>query len=91
MGMSCETKQVRNIVGEEFVYRDGTNVQREICDYTGKMGAIGILKAVLKKNLDLLPGKHSADSVRKTAVLGTRHITESAAVRNLEPERWGSL
>jgi hypothetical protein len=43
------------------MYRDGTNVQCEICDYTGKMGAIGILKTGLKKNLNLLPGKHSAD------------------------------
>ena len=88
--MSCETKQVRNVVREKFMYRDGTNVQCEICDYTGKTGAIGILKTGLKKNLDLLPGKHSVDSVRKAAVLGTRHIAESAAVRNWEPERWGS-
>ena len=68
------------------MYRDGTNVQCEICDYTGKMGAIGILKTGLKKNLNLLPGKHSADWVRKTAVLGTWHIHMLQKV--LEPETW---
>ena len=56
--------------------RDGTNVQCEICVYTGKIGAIGILKTGLKKNLEFLPGKHSVDSVRKIAVLGTWHILQ---------------
>ena len=36
-------------------------------------GAIGIVTESLKKNLEVIPGKHSVDSVPKTAVLGTSH------------------
>ena len=54
MGMSRKTKQIRNKV-QEFMYRDGTNVQCEICDCAGKIGAIGILKTGLKKNFEFLP------------------------------------
>jgi hypothetical protein len=28
----------------------------------------------LKKNLEAVPGKHSIDSLQKTAILGTSHI-----------------
>ena len=28
----------------------------------------------LKKNLEIVPGKHSIDSLQKTAILGTSHI-----------------
>ena len=28
----------------------------------------------LKKNLETVPGKHSIDSLQKTAILGTSHI-----------------
>jgi hypothetical protein len=37
-------------------------------------GAIGIVAKGLKKNLEAMPGKHSIDSLQKTAVLGTSHI-----------------
>ena len=37
-------------------------------------GATGIVTRSLKKNLETVPGKHSIDSVQKTAVLGTAHI-----------------
>jgi hypothetical protein len=29
---------------------------------------------VLKKNVEAIPGKHSIDSLQKTAILGTSHI-----------------
>jgi hypothetical protein len=38
------------------------------------IGANGIVTKVLKKNLKTIPGKHSIDSLQKTAVLGTSHI-----------------
>jgi hypothetical protein len=39
-------------------------------------GATGIVKKKdLKKNLEATPGKHSTDSLQKTAVLGTSQIT----------------
>jgi hypothetical protein len=35
------------------------------------IGAAGIVTNVLRKNLEAIPGKHSIDSLQKTAVLGT--------------------
>ena len=37
-------------------------------------GDNGIAKKGLKKNSEAMPGKHSTDSIQKTAVLGTLHI-----------------
>jgi hypothetical protein len=38
------------------------------------IGATGIVTSGLKKYLETIPGKHSIDSLQKTAVLGTSHI-----------------
>ena len=38
-------------------------------------GASGIVTRSLRKNLEAVPGKHSIDSLQKTAILGTSHIT----------------
>jgi hypothetical protein len=38
------------------------------------IGATGIVSRSLRKNLEAVPGKHSIDSLQKTAVLGTSHI-----------------
>jgi hypothetical protein len=38
------------------------------------IGATGIVMRSLKKNLEAVPGKHSIDSLQKTAMLGTSHI-----------------
>jgi len=38
------------------------------------IGAIGILTKSLRENLETVPGKHSIDSLQKTAILGTSHI-----------------
>jgi len=38
------------------------------------IGATGIVTRSLKKNLETKPGKHSIDSLQKTAILGTSHI-----------------
>jgi len=40
------------------------------------IGATGIVTRSLKKNLEAVPGKHSIDSLQKTAVLGTSHIIQ---------------
>jgi len=37
-------------------------------------GATGIETRSLRKNLEDIPGKHSIDSLQKTAVLGTSYI-----------------
>jgi len=39
-------------------------------------GATGIVSRSLKKNLVTVPGKHSIDSLQKTAILGTSHIIQ---------------
>ena len=38
------------------------------------IGATGIVTRSLKKNLEAVPGKHSIDSLQKTAILGILHI-----------------
>jgi len=38
------------------------------------IGATGIVTRSLRKNLEDMPGKHSIDSLQKTAILGTSHI-----------------
>ena len=44
------------------------------------IGASGIVTRSLRKHLEAVPGKHSIDSLQKTAVLGTAHSADSAAV-----------
>ena len=36
--------------------------------------ATGIVTRNLKKNLETIPGKHSIDSLQKTAIIETSHI-----------------
>jgi len=38
------------------------------------IGATAIVTRSLKKNLEVVPGKHSIDLLQKTAILGTSHI-----------------
>ena len=38
------------------------------------IGATRIVTRSLRKNLEAVPGKHSIDSLQKTAILGTSHI-----------------
>ena len=38
------------------------------------IGATGIVMRSLRKNVEAVPGKHSIDSLQKTAILGTSHI-----------------
>jgi len=38
------------------------------------IGATGIVTRSLRKNLEAVPGKHSIDSLQKTAILGTSYI-----------------
>jgi len=38
------------------------------------IGATGIVTRSLRKNLETIPGRHSTDSLQKTAILGTSHI-----------------
>jgi hypothetical protein len=42
------------------------------------IGATGIVTRSLRENLETVPGKHSIDSLQKTAILGTSHIMYSS-------------
>jgi len=46
------------------------------------IGANGIVTRSLKKNFETTPGKHSIDSLQKTAILGTSHIIRKVPGRN---------
>jgi hypothetical protein len=56
------------------------------------IGATGILTKELKKYLETIPGKHSIDSLQKknSCTRNITHYKESAKIRNLKPEWWGS-
>jgi hypothetical protein len=57
------------------MYRDTTNVEPEMYDYTSYNWSHWNSNEKLKeKNLEAVPGKHSIDSLQKTAILGTSHI-----------------
>jgi hypothetical protein len=53
------------------MYRNTTNVEHEICNYTGNNWSNRNVKRRLKKSFEAMPEKHSTDSLPKTAVLGT--------------------
>ena len=38
------------------------------------IGTTGIVTGSVRKNLEILPGRHLIDSLQKTAILGTSHI-----------------
>ena len=38
------------------------------------IGATGIVTRSLRKNVETVPGKHSIDSLQKTAILVTSHV-----------------
>ena len=53
-------------------------------DYTGNNWSHWNSNEKLKKNLEAVPGKHSIDSLQKTAILGTSHIIRKV----LQCEAW---
>jgi hypothetical protein len=56
------------------MYRDTTNVEPEMYDYTSNNWSHWNSNEKLQENLKAIPGKHSIDSLQKTAILGTSHI-----------------
>jgi len=59
------------IIINEFMYRDTTNVEPEMCDYINKNWNHWNSNEKLKEKFGSLPGKHSIDSLQKTVILGT--------------------
>ena len=67
-------KEAEKKLIHEFMYRDTTNVVPEMYDYTSNNWSHWNITRSLRKNLEAVPGKHSIDSLQKTAILGTSHI-----------------
>jgi len=53
------------------------------------IGATGIVTRGLRKSLEVVAGKHSINSLQKTAILGTSHIIRKV-LQYEGCERWGS-
>jgi len=66
----CAKGSGKEVKIQQFMYRDTTK-----CTIIPiKIGVTGIVTRSLRKNLAAVPGKHSIDSLQKTAILGTSHI-----------------
>ena len=70
----CAKGSGKEVEIQEFMYRDTTNVETEMYDYTNNNWNHWNSNENLKKNLEAVPGKHSIESLQKTAILGTSHI-----------------
>jgi hypothetical protein len=51
-----------------------TNVEYEICEYTGTNWSHCNTDKGLKKNLETMPGKYAIVSFQKTTILETSHL-----------------
>ena len=71
--MLCKRKG-KEVKIQEFMYRNTRNVEPEMYDQSAIIGATEVVTKSLRKNLEAVPGKHSTDSLQKTAILGTSHI-----------------
>ena len=69
----CAKGSGKEVKIQEFMYRDTTNVEPEMYNYTSKNWSHWNSNENLKENLEAVPGKHSIDSLQKTAILGTSH------------------
>ena len=70
----CAKEGGKEVKIQEFMYRDATKWNLKCTIVPVIIGATGIVTRSLKKNLETIPGKHSIDSVQKTAIRGTSHI-----------------
>ena len=74
-GQKCHAKGSRQEAKiKEFMYRDVTNVEHEMYDYTGNKWKHQNSNKRFKKNLEAIPRKHSVDLLQMTATMGTSHI-----------------
>ena len=70
----CAKRSRKEVKIQEFRHRDTTNVEPEMYDYTSNNWRYWNGNEKLRKNLEDISGKHSIDSLQKTAILGTSHI-----------------
>jgi hypothetical protein len=70
----CAKGSGKEVKIQEFMCRDTPNVEPETYNNTSNNWSHWNSNEKLKENLEAVPGKHSVDSLQKTAVLGTSHI-----------------
>ena len=70
----CAKGSGKEVKIQQFMYRDTTNVEPEMYDCTNNNRSHWNSNESLRKNLEAVPGKHSIDSLHKTAILGTSDI-----------------
>jgi len=80
-GQKCHAKGSRQETNiQEFKYRDTTNVEHKTYDYIGNNWSHQNSNKKFRKNLEAIQGKHSVNSLQKTAILGTSHNMENTAI-----------
>jgi len=70
----CAKGSGKEVKIQEFMYKDTANVEPEMYNYTSNNWSHWNSNKKLKENLEAVPGRHSIDSLQKTAILGTSHI-----------------
>ena len=70
----CAKGSGKEVKIQEFMYRDKRMWNLKCTIVPVITGATGIVTRSLRKNLEAVPGRHSIDSLQKTAILGTSHI-----------------
>ena len=70
----CAKGSRKEVKIQESVYRDARMWNLKCTIVPVIIGSNGIITRSLKKNLETIPGKHSIDSLQKTAMLGISHI-----------------
>ena len=70
----CAKGSGKEVKIQEFVYRNTANVEPEMYDSTSNNWSHWNSNEKLKEKFETIPGKHSIDSLQKTAILGTSHI-----------------
>jgi len=71
----CANGSGKEVKIQEFMYRDTTNVEPEMYGCTSNNWSHWNSNGSLRKNLKFVSGKHSIDSLQKTAILGTSLIS----------------
>ena len=70
----CAKESGKEVKMQEFMFRDTTNLEPEMYDYTSNNWSHWNRNEKLKEKFGSCTGKHSIDSLQKTAILGTSHI-----------------
>jgi len=70
----CAKGSGKEVKIQEFMYRDTANVEPEMYDCTSNNWSHWNSNESLRQNLEAVPGRHSINSLQKTAILGTSYV-----------------